>query len=224
MREEPEPWRVEMLEEWDDDVPDGPRRSRSWIVAPVALLVLVLGIVAVVANARPSAVEHVAPSLAASDRGTSASQASAPATGEAPPAVTRSTASASPGRVAVQLPAVSSDDPVQPLRVSLLDPAPAAPSPGLIAYRVQVCVSDDSAGVASDTVTVRAANWSLASYGRAAAPSSGVPGVAPQFPFESRLGKGQCASGYVTFAWNVVEPADVLSYDDSRFGWSWRLT
>lgn len=85
-------------------------------------------------------------------------------------------------------------------------------------------MSDDSAGVASDKVRVTAGNWQLAAFPGTANPSAGVPGVAPQFPFETRLGKGQCASGYVTFAWNVVETPNALIYNDKRFGWYWRLT
>jgi hypothetical protein len=48
--------------------------------------------------------------------------------------------------------------------------------------------------------------------------------VSPQFPAETFLGKGECASGYVTFAWNVVEAPNAILYTDKRFGWYWRLT
>jgi hypothetical protein len=209
------PGPVEMLDDWDDDGDETPRRSRSWMAGPVALVAVAAVVVAVVlGQAHPSAVEQVAPSLSSSAEVTSPVSPTPLATG---------TATGS-GTVAPHLPALSSDDPVQPLRVGLLDPTPVAPSAGLIAYRVQVCVSDDSAGVASDTVRVAAGNWWLASFSGTENASPGVPGVAPRLPYESRLGKGQCASGYVTFAWNVVEPANVLTYSDQRFRWYWRLT
>lgn len=217
MRDDRLPGPVEMLDGWDDDGPETPRRSRSWVVGPLALLALGAVVVAVVVGQdRPSAVvAPTIPSVAESSRGAATTT---------PTAVATASATESRGPVAPQLPALSSDDPAQPLRVSLLDPVPVAPSPGLIAYRVQVCVSDHSAGVGSDTVRVSAGSWRLASYRGTANPSTGVPGVAPRFPFETLLGKGQCASGYVTFAWNVVDAADVLSYNDERSGWYWRLT
>jgi hypothetical protein len=122
------------------------------------------------------------------------------------------------------LPALASDDPAEPLRISLLDPKPQAPSAGLIAYKVQICVSDRSAGVSSDKVRVAASNWQLARFDSSDSPQPGVPSVAPQFPAETLLGKGECASGYVTFSWNVVEAPNALVYSDKRFGWYWRLS
>lgn len=211
---------VEMLDGWDDDGPEKPRGARSWIAGTLALLAVgVVAVAVVVGQTHPSAVEQVTPTLSSPAVETPEGRGSA-----TPPAATTGTATGSPGHVALQLPVLSSDDPAQPLRVSLLDPAPVAPSAGLIAYRVQVCVSADSAGLASDTVKVAAGNWRLASFPGTANASPGVPAVAPQFPFESRLARGQCVSGYVTFAWNVVETADLLSYNDKRFGWYWRLT
>jgi hypothetical protein len=220
VRDDRLPGPVEMLDEWDDDGPERPLRSRSWIAGLVALLVVgVVGVSVAVSETHPSAVEQVTPTLSSS-----AGQTPGDVGSTTPSPATTGTATASAGRVALQLPVLSSDDPAQPLRISLLDPAPVAPSAGLIAYRVQVCVSADSAGVASDTVRVTAGNWRLSSFPATANASPGVPAVAPQFPLEARLGKGQCVSGYVTFAWNVVEPADVLTYNDKRFGWYWRLT
>ncbi len=219
MRDDRLPGPVEMLDGWDDDDPEKPRWSRSWTVGLIALFIAGVVVVGVVGEADPSAVQRVAPSLSSSLAETSGNMVPT-----IPTAVATETSTASRDGVALQLPALSSDDPYQPLRVTLLDPAPVAPSPGLIAYRVQICVSADSAGVASDTVRVAAGNWRLASYPGTGEASTGVPGVAPQFPFDSWLRKGECATGYVTFAWNVVEPANVLSYNDKRFGWYWRLT
>jgi hypothetical protein len=71
---------------------------------------------------------------------------------------------------------------------------------------------------------VAASNWQLARFESGDNPQPGVPSVAPQFPSETLLGKGECASGYVTFAWNVVEAPNALLYSDKRFGWYWRLS
>ena len=220
MRDDPLPGPVEMLDGWDDDSPEASRRSRSWMIGAVALFAVgAIVVVVVVGGTHPSAIDQVTPSESSSAPETSRREAST-----SPTAVTTQTPTGSANRAAVQLPALSSDDPAEPLRISLLDPAALAPSAGLIAYRVQICVSDESAGVASDKVRVTAGNWQLAAFPGTVDPSAGVPGVAPQFPFETRLGKGQCASGYVTFAWNVVEIPNALIYNDKRFGWYWRLT
>ncbi|HET7725432.1 MAG TPA: hypothetical protein VFK68_12385 [Propionibacteriaceae bacterium] len=210
---------VEVLDEWDDDDPERPRPSRSWLAGSVALVGVCVVAALVLGQAQPTAVDHVPPTLPSSMETETPASPTPPST-----TITPTTATTSPGRVALQLPVLASDDPAQPLRVSLLDPTPVAPSPGLVAYRVQVCVGGDAAGVGSETVRVAAGNWRLASANGLANPSTGIPGVAPRFPFESLLAKGQCASGYVTFAWNVVETANLLSYTDTRVGWYWRLT
>jgi hypothetical protein len=141
-----------------------------------------------------------------------------------PTAVTSQTPTQTAILVTPPLPALASDDPAEPLLISLLDPTPQAPSAGLIAYRVKICVSDRSAGISSGKVRIASSNWQLARFDSGDSPRPGVPSVAPQFPYETLLGKGECASGYVTFAWNVVEAPNALIYSDNRFAWYWRLT
>jgi hypothetical protein len=213
---------IEALDDWDDDDrrPASPRRSSTWLLGPIALVAVVAIVIAVVVGGtKPNAVSPVTPSPS-----TSTGPATLPAPTLSPTATMSQTPTQTASRVAIQLSALASDDPAEPLRISLLDPKPQAPSAGLIAYRVQICVSDRSAGVSSDKVRVAASNWQLARFESGDNPQPGVPSVAPQFPSETFLGKGECASGYVTFAWNVVEAPNALLYSDKRFGWYWRLS
>ncbi len=212
---------IEALDDWDDDDrPPSPRRSPTWLIGPIALVAVAAIVIAVVVGGtKPTATNPVTPPPS--------SAATASATGQestSPTTVPSQSAIESASPASVVLPALASDDPAEPLRISLLDPKPQAPSAGLIAYKVQICVSDRSAGVASDKVRVAASNWQLARFDSSDTPQPGVPSVAPQFPSETLLGKGECASGYVTFAWGVVEAPNALVYSDKRFGWYWRLS
>lgn len=221
MTDEPPLEDIEALDDWDDDGrPASPRRSSTWLLGPIAL-VAVAGIViaVVVGGTKPNAVSPVTLSPS-----TSAGPTTLQVSTVSPTAVMSQTPTETSSRVAPPLPALASDDPAEPLRISLLDPKPQAPSAGLIAYRVQICVSDTSAGVSSDKVRVAASKWQLARFDSGDNSQPGVPSLAPQFPSETLLGKGECASGYVTFAWNVVESPNALLYTDNRFGWYWRLS
>ncbi len=212
---------IEALDDWDDDARPQRRRAPYWWVGPVALVAVVAIVLAVVVGGtKPKSVTPVTPSPSPpTTRATTL-----PVATVSPTAVASGAPTETAGRVSAQLPAMASNDPAEPLRISLLDPKPQAPSAGLIAYRVQICVSDRSAGVSSDKVRVAAANWQLARFDSGDSPRPGVPSVAPQFPAEALLGKGECASGYVTFAWNVVEAPNAIVYSDNRFGWYWRLS
>lgn len=222
MIDDPRPGRAEALDDWDDDeAPPQRRRTPYWWVGPVAVVAVIAIVAAViVGGTKPEAVSPVTPSPSTATTGPTTLQVST----VSPTAIASQAPTETASRVSPQLPALASDDPAEPLRISLLDPKPQAPSAGLIAYRVEICVSDRSAGVASDKVRVAASNWQLARFDSGDNSQPGVPSVAPQFPSETLLGKGECASGYVTFAWNVVESPNALLYSDKRFGWYWRLS
>jgi len=69
VRDDPLPGPVEMLDGWDDDSPEAPRRSRSWMIGPVALLAVGAIVVAVVVGGtHQSAIDQVTPSLSSSAR------------------------------------------------------------------------------------------------------------------------------------------------------------
>lgn len=199
---------LDPLDTWDDPPPA--RRSVGW-VGPLAILaVVVIVVAAVLGGTQRGATDSVTtPSPTPSSVSVLPSSVvpSAAPPSSTPPAV---------------LPSISGDDPAEPLRITLLDPTPASPGPGLVAYKVQICAQ--SGGVTSDTVRVAASNWRLATSADLASTQPGVPDVEPKFPVETQLHKGECASGYVTFAWNIVEPPAALYYADARFSWLWRLT
>lgn len=199
---------LDPLENWDDPPPA--RRSVGW-VGPLAILaVVVIVVAAVLGGTQRGATDPVT-----TPSSTSATVSVVPSS-RVPSAVP---ASSTPPAV---LPSIAGDDPAEPLRITLLDPTPASPGPGLVAYKVQICAQ--SGGVASDTVRIAASNWRLATSADLASTQPGVPDVDPRFPVEARLRKGECASGYVTFAWNIVEPPAAIYYADGRFSWLWRLT
>jgi hypothetical protein len=49
-------------------------------------------------------------------------------------------------------------------------------------------------------------------------------GLAPTFPPEVRLGKGQCVTGYVTFPCEAPDGPHVIAYVSNRFEWTWYLS
>lgn len=198
---------LDPLETWDDLPPA--RRPVGW-VGPLAILAVVVIVVAAVLGGTQRG---------ASDPVTTPSPSSTVSVLPSSPVPSAAPVSSTPPPV---LPSIAGDDPAEPLRITLLDPTPASPGPGLVAYKVQICAQ--SGGVASDTVRIAASNWRLATSADLASTQPGVPDVDPQFPVEARLRKGECASGYVTFAWNIVEPPAALYYADGRFSWLWRLT
>lgn len=124
---------------------------------------------------------------------------------------------------AVEPPTLEPNDPVEPLVISLVDPAPKLLTGGLAAYSVRVCVSSTSAGVASDRVRVSRDGWLLraAHYGDVSSPV--VVGLEHEFPDKALLGKGQCVSGYVTFPYVAADGPHVIAYVSNRFEWSWYL-
>ncbi len=199
---------LEPLDAWDEA--PTPPRSVGW-VGPLAIVaVVVIVVAAVLGGTQRGATDPVTtptPSPSAVSVPPSPLVPSAAPATRTPPAV---------------LPSIAGDDPAEPLRITLLDPRPAAPGPGLVAYKVQVCAQ--SGGVTSETVRIAAANWRLATSADLVSTQAGVPDVEPQFPVEVRLRKGECADGYVTFAWNIVESPAVILYSDGRFSWYWRLT
>jgi hypothetical protein len=140
-----------------------------------------------------------------------------------PPYPSSSTTAVAASVPPAEPPALEPDDPVEPLVISLVDPAPELLTGSLASYSVRVCVSSTSAGVASDRVKVSLDGWLLraAYYGDVSSPV--VVGLDPEFPGEARLGKGQCVSGYVTFPYVAADGPHVIAYVSNRFEWSWYL-
>jgi hypothetical protein len=124
----------------------------------------------------------------------------------------------------IEPPTLEADDPLEPLLISLVDQIPTLLAGSLASYDVKVCVSPTSAGVASDAVRVSLDGWLLrtAYYGDVSSPVSG--GLAPAFPLEVRLGKGQCVTGYVTFPCEAPDGPHVIAYVSNRFEWTWYLS
>ncbi len=196
------PSEIDILDEWEAEGPP------HWSETRIARLVLGSGAVVV------ALVVFVILGGTMRD----ANQPSPPTT----PSVRVAPATTTP--IAMPPPTLEADDPLEPLLISLVDQTPTLLEGSLASYDVQVCVSPTSAGIASDAVRVTLDGWLLrtAYYGDVSSPVSG--GVAPMFPSEVRLGKGQCVTGWVTFPSAPPEGPHVISYVSNRFEWSWYLS
>ncbi len=119
---------IEALDDWDDDGrPSSPRRSSTWLIGPIALLAVAAIVIAVVVGGtKPDAVSPVPPSPSTSTTGPTTLQAST----VSPTALASETSTKAASPVPVQLPALASDGPAEPLRISLLDPSLKRPAPG----------------------------------------------------------------------------------------------
>ena len=199
--------RVEYLDEWDSTLPpEPPRTADRRLLLPFALVVVGAIIVALVlGGAGRGLFGPVAPKLPVVTGPTNN-----PATPYQPVDVASENAFT---------PAPPNDDvEAQPLIVTLEQTLPKT-SDGILSFKVSVCVNSASAG--GGKVRISRDSWFL---GFASTGSSGPARdralVTPAFPVEGLYGKGQCATGYVTFAKGEESPSSI-SYSDGRFGWTW---
>ena len=223
MHDEPPP-RGEYLDDWDVPPPSEPKRTDNARIlvlsAGVIVVALVVAIalgatqrraVAPVTSTSPTASATTAPIPSVS----STAERTYKASGDVPTAYTSSLQET----VEVYTPApIASDAESDPLTIKLVDKVPKQ-GDGAIAYRVSVCVTSPS--VAGGKVHISRDSWFLGM------PSTGSNGparnkvaITPAFPVDGMYGKGECASGYVTFATGPETP-ESLSYSDGRFGWTW---
>jgi hypothetical protein len=95
-------------------------------------------------------------------------------------------------------------------------------SANTVAYRVSVCVN--SAAVGGGKVRIRRDYWELgtSTVGPSGPTNDSVP-IEPAFPVQGLYGKGQCATGYVTF-WVGSETPTYIGYQNERSSWLWRLS
>ena len=196
------PPEIEQLDEWAGEGP--PPWSESWIARVVmgsGIVIVGLVVIVILGGTMRTSDRPVEPSYPSSSPTTLVTSL----------------------RPSVEYPRLEADDPAEPLVISLLDPAPKLLTGGLASFKVQVCVSPSSAGVASDKVRVSLTGWLLraAYYGDVSSPV--VVRLDPEFPNEALLGKGQCVSGYVTFPYVAANGPHVIAYVSNRFEWSWYL-
>jgi hypothetical protein len=108
------------------------------------------------------------------------------------------------------------------LTIKLLDKVPNVGN-GTIAYNLSVCVNSASSSIVGGKVRIVRSNWSLGTLTTGTAgPADGMESIQPAFPVQGLYGKGECASGYVTFALSSDTPI-FLTFLDDRFGWYWML-
>jgi hypothetical protein len=212
------PSSVEYLDEWD---PPAASRRRSAGNGRMLLLLAVVLVVAVV----------IAVSLGAAQRRlVSPVTSSAPATPtptSIPPVTTPATAGSSDvtyttvdATIIDQTPdPLPSDAETEPLTIKLLDKVPKEKN-GFFAYRVSVCVN--STAVGGGKVRIRRDGWYVSRMTSGASGPTDASQIDPAFPVDALYGKGQCATGYVTFAREADQPI-AIGYSDGRSDWAWRL-
>jgi hypothetical protein len=236
MNGDPPPGNVELLDEWDDDLPTPRRRTRTWLIGPLALVAVVAIVIAVVLGGTKPEALKVTSSPPAEPSATSALTAGDPsptswATVEASlpnGAVTYSRVDASGGVVIVGPVQEFTPDPIpsdaeaEPLLVTLLGKAEGT-DPGIVAFKVQICLRAGSGAAGGGKVRISRSGWMLALASSSISPVSGG-GLDPAFPDTALLGPGQCVSGYVTFPLLADTKYISLYYGDDRFTWSWRVS
>jgi hypothetical protein len=234
MDDDPPPGNVEILDEWDDDRPAQPRRTRAWLIGPLALVAVVAIVVAVVLGGTKQQALTVTSSPPATPSATSAATVSdtgptswATVDATLPSgAVTYTRVGASGGTVMVGPGETFTPDPIpsdaeaEPLLVTLLG---KAEGPGIVAFKVQICLHAGSGATGTGKARISRSGWMLTLATSSISPVSGG-GLTPEFPDTAFLGVGQCVSGYVTFP--LLGDAKYISlyYGDDRFTWSWRVS
>jgi hypothetical protein len=227
MDDDPPPG-VEYLDEWDSpQAPRPPRGGRGRILVLAAVVLVVAVVIAVALGATQRRAVGPVTSTSPTPSPTEATSTGVPTasatdlrstyqvTAEVPTAYM--TMLVDPPQPYTPVP-VESDVEADPLTIKLLEKAPKSADMS-IGYRVSVCVNSASAG--GGKVRISRDSWFL---GFASTGSSGPARdralVTPAFPVEGLYGKGQCATGYVTFAKGEESPSSI-SYSDGRFGWTW---
>ncbi len=225
MDEDPPLGNVEHLDEWDDEVPT-PRRTRTWLIGPLALVAVVAIVAAVVlGGTKQAAVEPVpSPTPTATPVLPNVST-----TALANPGSTYYvTVNASAGSITAGPDQAYTPDPIpsdaeeEPLLVSLVDKQPRT-SAGMVSFNVRVCVSARSAAPKASKVRVSRSGWLLTGIREGTSPME-TGGIAPEFPEATLLAAGQCVSGYVSFPTSGDSKYIAINYGDERFSWSWRVS
>lgn len=221
MTHEPPPALPEALDDWDGEDEEPVRRPSARLIGLLALLVIVaIGVAVVFGGTQRAAVVITPPPTVA---------VSMPSAVPTPDATSYVTVDASAGPIEVPVPVPQADESIpstaaaSPLIVSLLDPEPRTES-GLVAFRVQICVSPGSAALDGGKVTVSRGSWRMWSKDLNTVIVSETRGtLSPEFPASASLGAGECVSGYVCFPMYQDVTSLSLSYDDARLSWTWRI-
>jgi hypothetical protein len=220
MDDDPPLGNVEFLDEWDDDESPRPRRrTKTWLIGPLALLAIAAIVIAVVlGGTKPQALDPVPTELPTTPTPTALSY----------PSYSYVTVDASSGPITIgpdpayTLEPIPSDAEAEPLLVTLLGKAERTDAMS-VAFKVQICLRGGSAAAGGGKVRVSRNGWMLGLGDSSISPVS-TGGLAPEFPDTAFLDAGQCVSGYVTFL--LLGDAKYISlyYGDDRFSWSWRVS
>ena len=215
MNDDPPPG-IEYLDGWDSERPPQPTRvgsARMLILSALGIVVALVIAIALGGTQRGT----VDPVTSTSPTGSPTDTPSTYQVSTESPTAYESLVVATTTQ-AYTPPPLSSDIDPEPLIIKVVDKVPKEVD-GAIAYRVSVCVS--SASIAGGKVRIGRDNWSL---GRSTSGTSGPArdkvAIEPAFPVEGLYGKGECATGYVTFSTSSEKPA-FLMYMDGGFGWTW---
>lgn len=220
MADDPSLENVEFLDEWDDDQRMPQRRTRTWLIGPLALVAVVAIIVAVVLGGTKGAALSVTSSTPPAPSPTSATTVTdAPSWITVDASVPAGSIDPNDGYTPDPIP---SDAEAEPLLVTLLGKAERTDAL-IVAFKVQICLRGGSAAAGGGKVRVSRNGWMLGLGDSSISPVS-TGGLAPEFPDMAFLGAGQCVSGYVSFP--VLGDAKYMSlyYGDERFSWSWRVS
>jgi hypothetical protein len=222
MNDDPPPG-VEYLDEWDSPPPPQPKRAGSgrMLVLSAAVIVVALVIALVLGGSQRRAVDPVT-STSPTTTATPTDMPSRYQVSTESPTAYISIEVPDPTQAVYTPSPLPSDIEAEPLIIKVIDTVPKV-ADGAIAYRVSVCVSSSSSSVGGDKVRIRRDNWSVGTFtsGTTAPAADKVP-IEPAFPADGLYGKGECATGYVTFSTISEKPA-FLAYQDDRFGWYWML-
>jgi hypothetical protein len=222
MNDDPPPG-VEYLDEWDSPPPPQPKRAGSgrMLVLSAAVIVVALVIALVLGGSQRRAVDPVT-STSPTTTATPTDMPSSYQVSTESPTAYQSIEVPDPAQAVYTPSPLPSDIEAEPLIIKVIDTVPKV-ADGAIAYRVSVCVSSSSSSVGGDKVRIRRDNWSGGTFtsGTTAPAADKVP-IEPAFPADGLYGKGECATGYVTFSTISEKPA-FLAYLDGRSGWYWML-
>jgi len=222
MNDDPPPG-VEYLDEWDSPPPPQPKRAGSgrMLVLSAAVIVVALAIAIAFGGTQRRAVDPVT-STSPTTTATPTDMPSRYQVSTESPTAYQSIEVPDPTQAAYTPSPLPSDIESDPLTIGLVDKVPKEAN-GAIAYRVSVCVSSSSSSVGGDKVRIRRDNWSVGTFtSGTTAPAADKAPIEPAFPADGLYGKGECATGYVTFSTSSEKPA-FLFYMDGRFGWYWML-